>query len=420
MTKVLFLILCLTKAILCQYNLDFFINKALDNSPQIRNYNNLFLINNLQKQLDEAQNSAFQVSLTSNYLFAPYFNNNGHLISTNPDPKAIGYDAAITNGGLYSAQINVAKNIFNGGLMDILSKQRVIEGKSYENKTKEEKHTLRKQVTDQYLNSLQYLMLYKLSKEIVENLNNQLELTSSLVTQGFAKATDYLLLKIELKNDQISSDQMWQDYKSNLAQLYSLCGITDTQTVIIDSVALNYNPLAPHSKFLTQYNLDSLSAEIQQQIFETKYEPQVQLFFNAGLNAIELNDIQRKFGISAGLNFSLPILDGGQRNITRQQTVLAQKSISDYKSYFEKNISTQRKDAENRINSLEKNVEDFKSQINDYNNLLDISEKELQQGNLTVIDYLTLLKNYINIRKSYITTEINYQLEISNYNYWNW
>lgn len=420
MTKSLFLILCLTKAILCQYNLDYFVNKALDNSPQIRNYNNLFLINNLQKQLDEAQNSAFQVSLTSNYLFAPYFNNNGHLISTNPDSKAIGYDPAITNGGIYSAQVNVAKNIFNGGLMDVLNKQRMIQGKSYENKTKEEKHTLKKQVTDQYLNSLQYLMLYKLSREIIKNLTNQLKLTSDLVTKGYAKATGYLQLKIELKNDQIDSDQMWQNYKSNLAQLYSLCGITDTQTVIIDSVSLNYKPIVPYSKFLTQYKLDSLSAGIQQKVFETKYEPQVQLFFNAGLNAIELNDIQRKFGISAGLNFSIPILDGGQRNITRQQTILAEKSISDYKYYFEKNISTQRNEAESRINSLEKNIEDYKTQIADYKNLLGISEKELQQGNLTVIDYLTMLRNFISLRKNYINTEIDYQSEISNYNYWNW
>ena len=125
MLKILFLILCFSKFAFSQYNLDYFISKGLDNSPQIKNYNYLFLINNLQKKLDEAQNSAFQVYLTGDYLFAPYFNNNGHLISTNPDPKAIGYDVGITNGGQYSALLNVDKNIFNGPLLNALNEQRI-------------------------------------------------------------------------------------------------------------------------------------------------------------------------------------------------------------------------------------------------------------------------------------------------------
>ena len=59
--------------------------------------------------------------ITGDYLFAPYFNNNGNLITTNPDPNAIGYDVGITNGGLYSALINVDKNIFNGHLLNALN-----------------------------------------------------------------------------------------------------------------------------------------------------------------------------------------------------------------------------------------------------------------------------------------------------------
>ena len=129
MNKIIFVILFLSKLVYCQFNLDYFLNNALNNSPQIKNYNNLFLINDLQRKLDEAQNSSFQVYLTGDYLFAPYFNNNGKLVSTNPDPKAIGYDVGITNGGLYSALINVDKNIFNGALLDALNEQRTLQGK---------------------------------------------------------------------------------------------------------------------------------------------------------------------------------------------------------------------------------------------------------------------------------------------------
>lgn len=106
-----------------QNNLQFYLNTAKQNSPTLKENTNLLRINELNKSLNESQYMLPQISLTSNYLFAPYFNNNGKIISANPDPNAIGYDAGITNGGLYSAQINIEKNIFNGGFTAALQNQ---------------------------------------------------------------------------------------------------------------------------------------------------------------------------------------------------------------------------------------------------------------------------------------------------------
>ncbi|MGA9407462.1 MAG: TolC family protein, partial [Bacteroidota bacterium] len=328
--------------------------------------------------------------------------------------------AAITNGGLYSSQINVEKNIFNSGLLDALSEQRLAQGKSYENKSRQEKHAIEKQVTDLYLSTLQHLLLYKLSKEIEENLQNQLAITGDLVAKGYAKTQDYLLLTIERKSQMIEMDQTWQNYRTGLLQLYSLCGLRDTQTVILDTVELKRAAIKPGSDFLTQYDLDSLSAASQQRAFETRYLPQVNIFFNAGLNAVELSGIQRKFGLSAGLNLSLPILDGDQKSITRQQTYLSEQSLSDYKNVLAGRIVTWRYDSQNRTIWLKKNLDAMKEQIVDYKKLLELSEDQLRHGDISMIDYLTLLKNYVDLQKNNITAEINYQLEINDYNYWNW
>ncbi len=404
-----------------QYNLDYFVNKAFSNSPLLKDYQNLGQINNLQFQFDEAQNSAFQVSLTANYLFAPYFNNNGKLLSTNPDPKAIGYDASITNGGLYSTQINFEKNIFNGGLMNALQLQRATLNKSYVNNTHEEKHTLKKEVTDQYLSTLQDQLLLGLSSDIVNNLKDQLSITGKQVQNGYAKAQDYLLLKVELTTQQINLNEARQNYKNSLMQLNALCGIKDTSIVRIDSVNLMQNEVREgSSNFLTKYYLDSLSTVYQQNLFETKYQPQVGLFFNAGLNAVELDNIQRKLGISAGINFSLPLLDGGQRDITRQQNTIAERTLGDYKNYLSRNIFIQRKNTSEKISTLKNNLTKMESQLKDYNNLLNISRNQLEEGNMSMIDYLSLFRNYFDLEQKHITTLINYQMEINNYNYWNW
>ena len=417
---ILITLILIAPNLLAQRNLDFYINKALENAASLNDLRNQIPVNNLQNELDKAQNSAFQISVTGNYLFVPYFNNSGGIVTANPDPNAIGYDVGLTNGGLYSVQVNFAKNIFNGNLLDALQSKNDLSNKSVSNNIQIEEHNLKKAVTDQYLNCTQNLLLYNLTKENIENLKEQLRITGELVEKGFVKAQDFLLLKIESKNQMTQLDEIWRNYRSGLTQLNSICGIKDTSAAILENVNLNISKQAVQSNFVTKFSIDSLVIANQQQLFETKYQPQVNVFFNTGLNAVELNNIQRKFGLSAGINFSLPIFDGNQRDITRQQTDVFGKTIRQNKDYFEKNLFLQRQNGLDKIKSLKYSLDNLQSQIEDYKQVISLAKNQIQQGSLSMIEYLTLLKNYIDLQKNNISTEINYQLEINNYNYWNW
>ena len=419
--KAAILSLCLlTGMLFAQHGLDYFLAKATDNSPVLHEYRDLQAANQVQKQLVAAQNSAFQLSISSDYLFAPYFNNNGDLVSTEPAPDAIGYDVGITNGGLYSAQINLEHNVFNGRALNALKRQVQIQDETFKYDYNLEKQNLEKQVTDQYLSAYQFLLLSRLSGEVVSNLRQQLKLTEELVEKGFANSQDYLLLKIEIQSQDISWKDTRTQYRSSLYQLYALCGIEDTTVVDLEDPGLTTSEINPHSRFIKRYELDSLAAVNQQEIFETKYWPQVKIFANTGLNAVELNNIEHKFGMSAGLSITLPILDGNQKSLTRQQNQITRNTIRVYRRFASHNIDMQRKNLRTRIQSLEQSIRSLKQQINDYRNLLDISARQLRQGNISMIDYLTLLRNYIELRKNNIDMTISNQQEINNYNYWSW
>jgi len=414
------LILLLSGISAAQNSLEYYLNLGTKNSPTLSEYQNLQNINSIQSEINSAENSAFNIFLTADYLFAPYFNNNGQLISTNPGPEAIGYDIGITNGGLYSAQLNVEKNILNGSLLNALRNQNKVQAEQYSYSYDLEKHNLRKQITDQYLASYKSLLLYELSKDIVSNLSEQLDILGGLVEKGYAKAQNYLLLKIELQNEQTSLNEAYQNFKNDLAQLNTTCGIKDTNFVILSQVELNLALPINSSDFFKKYDLDSLATINQQSLFETKYLPQLKLFANTGLNAVEINGIQRKFGMSAGVNFLLPIFDGGQKSLTQQQSQITQKTISDYRKYFEVNLEMLINNTSSRINSLKKNIIDLNEQINEYQKLMELSVQDLKTGDLSMIEYLALLRNFIDLKKNKIDKEINYQTEINNYNYWNW
>lgn len=417
--RIILLIFLISANLFAQRNLEFYLNTAYQNNPAINEQQNLIRFNNLQRELDYAQNSGFNMYLSANYLFVPYFNNSGGIITTNPDANAIGYDIGLTNGGLYSVQFNIVKNIFNGALNDALSKQRMIS----ENKSKNEiellKRELHKQVTDQYLQTYLSYQLYKMTNELTFYLNDQLKILGELVENGMAKQSEYLLLSVEIENQKIAANDYLSQFKSNLYALNSLCGIKDSSVIELDSVSLELKNTRTYSELFKKFELDSLALEIQQQIFETKYQPQVSLFFNTGLNAVELNNIQRKFGLSAGVNFSLPIFDGNQRSITRQQTIVSIETINNYKTNFAIFLDNQKNSALKRIENLKNNLNNLSRQIESYNTIIKIAERELRQGQLSMIEYLTILKNFTDLKKNKITTEINYQLEINNYNYWN-
>ncbi len=406
--------------VLAQKNLAYYLDAAYGNNPSLTENNNLVKISEIDKSLVERQFVFPQVSLTSNYLFTPYFNNNGKLLSTNPDPNAIGYDIGITNGGLYSALINVEKNIFNGGTVEAYKSQSDLKIKSSKNANSLLRHNLDRDVTEQYLNSIKAQKLTELEKSLYDTIKTQLTFTDELVKKGLAKQSDYLLLKIETDNEKILYEQAENEFRKNLSDLNTLCGIKDTSVERLENAELKYEPVSGASNFLKQFAIDSLTIDNQQKIFETKYAPQVNLFFNTGLNAVELEGIQRKFGLSAGINFSLPIYDGSQKNLALQQTEISLKSIDAYKENQIVTLINKTAQAKAGIDFFKKNLKNISEQIESYGQLMKLARAELMQGQRSMTDYIVLIRNYLQMKKNFVETENNYQQAINQYNYWNW
>jgi len=262
--------------------------------------------------------------------------------------------------------------------------------------------------------------LYLLARSAADTLKPQLEITENLMRQGFVKQTDYLLLKVEFGDQLLEADLALNSLKSSIYQLNTLAGIKDTLIVQFENVSLSASENTGSSKFYNQFIDDSLLVRSQQSVFETKYAPQLNLFFNAGLNAVELNDIQRKFGISAGFNFTLPLYDGRQKSITRQQSLISLSSVSSNKEGQEILIKNKLKESSVQIELYRTSIESISGQLNDYDKIILLSHAELNHGQISMVDYITILKNYLDLKKTWISSNSAYRQAINQYNYWNW
>jgi len=113
-----------------------------------------------------------------------------------------------------------------------------------------------------------------------------------------------------------------------------LCGISDTTYQVLNDIDLPLTEDIHESKFVERYRLDSLNLLAAQKVFEMKYKPLVGLYANTGLNAVYAPTIPNRFGVSAGLNFTLNLTDGKQRQISQQRTAVLMSSTGRYRNFF--------------------------------------------------------------------------------------
>ena len=403
-------------------SLGFFVTNAEENAPGLLENANLQKVGELQNEIIRAQNNAFQVNATSEVLVAPYFNSNGKFldVTTNPSVNALGYDVGITNGGLYSAQVNITKNIFNKTIVDNLLLQNQLSNASLALGQEEMTRNLVKNITDLYIFTYQLQLQKDFTLGIIEDLNNRLKVMELLVKRGILAESDYLAIQSDIGTKQLELDQIDINFKNLYTQMGNLSGVTLS----------NFDPLAePQIETTSQkdtllfekrFALDSLQISADQNVFENQYRPQVSVYGNSGLNAVDLNNLQRRFGLSAGLRLTIPIYDGHQKKYNELQNKLKLDNLDYYKKYNE----TQ---AQNTLESLQMQMEgqtaylkQMEQQLQLQSNILEIYKQKMVQGLASVIDYLNLVQTYKLMAYAKLQAQTNLWLLRNQYNYTNW
>jgi outer membrane protein TolC len=420
-----FLFLILGPFLLNAQDLAFYIEQAKINSPLIQDNKNQSEAARLEAERLKAFYTKAQVSLTGSYLFAPVITRDNGQSKLELNPSGVsenysGYDLAASNGGVYQGLVNINQPLFNGTRYETTAQQTLIGAQINENTIQLTAHDLEKFVTDQYILCLQDYKQTEYLSSMSKIISEQKNIISKLVENGIAKQSDLSLLIIEQKTQETALNTFKATSRRDLMDLRVLCGISDTTYQVLDDIALRPGEDVVVSRFAEKYRLDSLNLVATQKVFELKYKPVVGAFANTGLNAVYAPTIPSRFGLSAGVNFTMNITDGKQKRITQQRTAVLIQSTSQYKNFFYNQNSVRKNRILTELKSVNERLTLTEDQLKEYQKLLEFYKQELGRGQISVINYITVLKNMTIIQRDFVLLQTNKELLINLYNYWNW
>jgi len=407
-----------------QRDLNYYLEEAQLNSPLLqKNKNNSRIIDLDLLQTERILKNPV-INLESNLLFAPIIthttNSNRLDLVSNGSDNYTGYDLAISNGGQYQAFLTLKQPLLGKSNLKVYTQKSDISKKQNNNSTSLTIHEIEQLVSYQYILCIKSNVQIKNEKQLIAQLNDQLNVMQKLVNSAVYKQTDLLLLQIEKQNLEISNKAFEDDYKSNLYDLNLLCGIKDSSRVDIQESYLQMRPeLSSQSMFLTSYKLDSLGIMADQSISELKYKPQLNLFANAGLNAVYIPTFNR-LGFSAGLTFSWNLYDGNQRKLEREKSNVSINTLQFEKSHFITQLEINKNKINSQINSLNERTVLIENQLKQYEKLYEAYQNELRQGLISVMDFKNLMKDITTKKQDFLLLKMEKQLLINSYNYWNY
>lgn len=388
-------------------SLEQFIESAVTSSPLIRDLNNKIL----GAQLDSiGLQAGFKPQVIGNAigLYAPII-------------RGYGYSQAITNGQQLTGLVVVdkqfiGKSYLNAQLLGILNQQ-----DSLRNTIKLSELDLRRGITSQYISAYGSQEQQRFNQEVVDLLTREEQALIRLTRSNVYKQSDYLAFLVTLKQAQLQLSQARLQYKADYSTLKFLAGMRDTVSDSLQKPALQPAFLNDRSQsvFFKQFQLDSIRIQNAHQLVDYAYKPKLHAYVDGGYNSDLTAEYRQNFGASVGFGLTIPIYDGGQRNLQHSRIKLEENTRQQYKAFFDRQYAQQTAQLREQISGYDTLLAEIRNQFKYSESLIAVDMQMMQTGDLKIADLILAINNYLSVR-NLLTTNIISQLQLINQlNYWN-
>jgi len=384
-----------------EQTLDYFLQQGIKNSPLIRDLNGQIRSNRIDSLLIKAMNKP-RVEFRGYAFYAPVVNN-------------FGYSEILTNIANLTSVMSVSQQLFNKKTVEANLLKTGIQKQSLANTVRLTENSLKKAITAVYLDAWSINSDISVNLELVSFAKEQAKILKSLTENGIYKQTDYLSFMFDLQGQELQVRELNLRFRKQISDLYILCGIRDTASFSPVKPELG-NP-SPSKQVLLplfmRFYLDSLRITNENILIDRNYKPTVSWFSDAGLINNDPKVIYQNFGLSLGLNFTLPIYDGNQRKLNHQKRKSEEDIRAGYAEAFNREYHQQLQQLLDELDQTRALLPAIRSQVRNAELLVNQEKELVSKGSGSITDYLIAVKNYLSVRKSLNQYEIRL-LQIQN------
>ncbi|MFV8328313.1 TolC family protein [Flavobacterium sp. ZS1P14] len=404
--KLLLLILIFFKSFSQEKDLDYFLIKAQNNAPLLKDYSNQIK----SATLDSLLNRAFykpQITGNFNANYAPVIN-------------GFGYDTVLSNGQSVSGLVGVNQKIIGKNRMDSQSNSFQLIKKALVLNQKIILKDLNKAIISQYISASASAEQIGFNQKIAALLKQETLVLKKLTQNAVYRQTDYLIFTATVKQQDLVLMQLKQQYQNDLALLNYLSGETDTTFINLKKPEITLKNRQPSDKivFLKQFEVDSLKLQNQNKFIDYGYKPSLSLLGDAGYNSSFAFQAYKNFGFSVGLGLSIPIYDGNQRRLQHQKNDAALATTLAYKNNFNKQYKQQLLLLNLKLKQSADVDMQLQSQLLIADALIEANKKLLRTGDAQITEYSIAVGNLIAIKNAVSQNNSNKLQIINEINYW--
>jgi outer membrane protein TolC len=389
-----------------QKNLDYYIKSALASSPLLKDYEGQVSALELDSRIFLATLKP-QINGVSNNLYAPVIG-------------GWGYDNAITNGQQITAWVSASKSLVNKKSIASQLESLKIQGQSAMNSSKISEQDIKKAVADQYITVFGEQLQLDFNNRVNSMLLKEDSLLKKLTQDNVYKQSDYLAFVVTRQQQLLSTSQLQTLYNFDQAGLNYLAGIVDTSIIALQDPQLLSATVGNFMStlFYKQFVLDSMKLANDRALVDINYRPKINVFADAGYNSSLVFKPYKNSGTSVGINITIPIYDGKQRNLQYSKIAIQERNRLFKKDLFANQRRQQILQLVQQLHSTERQISDINKQIKYTETLITVNEKLLATGDIRLTDFILSLNNYFTA-KNLVTQNYITRLRIINQlNYW--
>lgn len=403
-------------------DLSFYQEKALLHNPAITISNNQQKLLILQEQAIRSQNLKPLIYLSNDILLTPSLFTNSKLITfrNQYNPKALGYDAFLSNRTFYSGQLNISQNLFAKRFVKANANRNTITYQAIDQSNQQFKKDLEKYVTDQYLVAYQLQLQSIYQDTIVHLLLERVKIAEQLVKNGLISASDLFIMKIALKEQENTKSLFQNQFIAAISQLNVTCNLQDSTLYHLKEPVFILNTRLVKYQFQTKYELDSTASSLDIRLNNTRYAPQLTAYGTAGYMGSDITNLYRNVGFSAGLRLFISLYDGKQRKNFIEQVRLEQENQKATKEYSAKQLDANLFSLLQQIQATKNNLQWIDEKIKLHKQLLSLLKDKMMIGEGSVMDYINALQEYRTNYQNKAIAEVNVLSFLNQYNYINW